>query len=198
MTTQEHLCELDCGTPAPDTPICKQCVQDLEHEINRFSQDDLDELLMIAHRDIRPATRNRVSAGGRNLRQDALNVPAWVLWKQLTQTWPALLPTLQSDTNAVPKAQQIYSGCERAFRLIYGEPETTITPEHCEQQMSRIGSMTPTRISRWFKEHMNIAISPERIQKWKDRGQLKPRATSAWANYYHPADVLRALQDMSK
>jgi hypothetical protein len=197
MTTQEHLCELKCGTPAPTTKICKGCVQDLKDEIDQFSQDDLDELLMIARRDIRPATRNRVKAGGRNLRQDALNVPAWTLWKQLTQTWPDLLPTLQEDQNAVPIAQQIYSGCKRARALIHGEPETRIDPDQIEKQVERIGSMTPVKLSQWFRENMNLSITPKRIQKWKDRGQLKPRATSERANYYHPADVLRTLQNMS-
>lgn len=197
MTTQKNICAIKtCGRPSPDSTLCADCIDHLTAEVNRFTYQDLFELHEIALREIRPAERNIRTTGKRSLRQDALNVVAWTLWEQLTQTWPELIPTLTKATihDARMHYQQIDQGTKTARRLIEGSPEPKLSPDHVEQKMREIGTMSPEDASKWLWKNMRIRISHWRIQKWNQQGKLTPRTTSDRVNYYHPKDILETLE----
>lgn len=193
--TEQNLCANNhCDKPSPYGQICYTCVDHIRDELATFTEHDLDELYEIALRDIRPAERNLRTTGERTLRQDALNVVAWTLHQQITQTWPNMLNTLHRQDDAVIRYQQATNGCKTARRLIEGEPETKISPTHINDKMKQIGSMPPTQASEWLWENMRIKVSYWRIQKWNQQGKLDPRTSSDRGNYYHPADILKALE----
>jgi hypothetical protein len=193
--TEQNICANNqCDKPAPYGEICYPCVDDLRDELNTFTEHDLEELYEIALRDIRPADRNIRTTGNRTLQQDALNVVAWTLWDQITHTWPNELNTLHRQDNAKHRYQQINQGCKTARRLIEGEPETKISPDHMNEQMKKIGTFPPEEASEWLWENMRIRISHWRIQKWNQQGKLQPRTSTDRGNRYHPADILEALQ----
>ena len=192
--TEQHLCETDCGRPAPYGTICYHCIDNLREQLNTFTEHDLEELYEIALRDIRPAERNIRTTGNRALRQDALNVVAWTLWQQITHTWPDMLNTLHRQEDAKHRYHQATTGCKVARRLIEGEPETEISPQHMNEQMKKIGTFYPESASEWLWENMRIRISQWRIRKWNQQGKLHPRTTTDQGNRYHPSDILEALQ----
>lgn len=194
QNTEQHLCETDCGRPSPYGAICYHCIDNLREQLNTFTEHDLEELYEIALRDIRPAERNIRTTGNRALRQDALNIVAWTLWQQITHTWPDMLNTLHRQDDAATRYHQATNGCKTARRLIEGEPDTKISPDHMNEQMKKIGSMPPTQVSEWLWEHMRVRISQWRIRKWNQQGKLEPRTSSDRGNYYHPADILKTLE----
>src|SRR5699024_8198336 len=193
--TEQNICaNNDCDKPSPYGEICYHCIDHLHDQLESFTDDDMEELYDIALRDIKSADRNIRTTGNRALRQDALNVVAWALYKQTTQTWPDELNTLHRQDNAKHRWQQINQGCKTARRLIEGEPETKISAEHLATKMKQIGTMQPQEISEWLWENMRIRISQWRIRKWNQQGKLEPRTTTDRGNYYHPSDVIAALE----
>lgn len=193
--TEQNICANNhCGKPSPYGEICYHCVDQLREELDTFTEHDLEELYEIALRDIRSADRNIRTTGNRSLRQDALNVAAWALWQQITHTWPDEINTLHMQERAKHRWQQISQGCKTARRLIEGEPETKISPDHMQDQMKKIGTFYPEEASQWLWENMRIRISQWRIRKWSQQGKLEPRTTTSKGHRYHPSDILKALQ----
>ena len=193
--TEQNICANNhCDKPSPYGEICYHCVDGLREQLDSFTEHDLEELYEIALRDIRSADRNIRTTGNRSLRQDALNVVAWTLWQQITHTWPDMLNTLHRQEDAKHRYHQATNGCKVARRLIEGEPETKISAEHLATKMKQIGTMQPQEISEWLWENMRIRISQWRIRKWNQQGKLEPRTTTDRGNYYHPSDVIAALE----
>lgn len=193
--TEQNICANNhCDKPSPYGEICYHCVDGLKEQLDTFTEHDLEELYEIALRDIRSADRNIRTTGNRALRQDALNVVAWTLWQQITNTWPNEINTLHRQEDAKHRYQQINQGCKTARRLIEGEPETKISPDHMNEQMKKIAPMTPHYASEWLWENMRIRVSANRIQQWYQHGKLEPRHTGSQARYYHPSDIIRALE----
>ena len=177
--TEQNICANNhCDKPSPYGEICYHCVDGLQEQLNTFTEHDLEELYEIALRDIRSADRNIRTTGNRALRQDALNVVAWTLWQQITHTWPDMLNTLHRQEDAKHRYHQATTGCKVARRLIEGEPETEISPQHMNEQMKKIGTFYPESASEWLWENMRIRVSQWRIRKWNQQGKLHPRTTT--------------------
>lgn len=193
-TKNKNLCEnKTCGKPAPFSVICFACANQAKTLVNSFDECDLEELHHIALRTARPAGRTIRTNGISTSPQDALNIAAWTIWYQLSFTWPALLTELHAHPKAKQHHTEIMQGCERARILIEGEPEHQISQTHTKEQMKKIRPMQPTPAAKWLWEHLNVRISADRIRRWHHRGQLQPRYSNDRGNFYHPADILKAL-----
>lgn len=191
--TDVHECENDCGRPAPHTYVCWECIDhhtDLLHDFTATGA-----LVAIYRRQARPATRNiPTSTTTTGAGQDAINLNIFTLYTNLTAHWPATLPTLPHNPDAAHQLARLRNDIERATTLIHGEPERTVTDEHLQARMDEIRPMQTHQLVPWMEEHLGLHISPERIKKWHQRGQLHPRLAppGKWP-YYHPADILHTL-----
>ena len=194
--TQQHICELDyCDRPAPHGTICPQCKTDTQEWLDRVGEDNLIELLLIARREAQPATRNRINHKT-NAPQDALNVAVWSLWYDLSHKWPQKIQNLHKNEHAVDLIEDIQAGVHTAIRLTEGEDEQAIDNAYIQKRMAQIFPMRPKDMIPYLKAHLGIHLGKHRFRDWKKHGKLKPRLTNSegW-DFYHPADVLRAIDN---
>lgn len=194
--TDQHLCEHpDCGRPAPYGYICYQCVDDTRDWLNHITHGHAQELLLIARRQLSPATRNRIT-NKTSAPQDAINLAVWSLWHDITHRWPNILNTLHRQDNAVHTCQQIRDGVTTAIRLTEGEPEQAVDDTHLQNRMKEIFPMRPKDLIPWFRHHLGIRVTQRRISDWKRANKIEPNfSTSEGWNFYHPADILRAIDN---
>lgn len=195
MVTTTHTCETpNCGRPAPTTTICTTCTQDAQEWLDHIGKDELNHLAMIAYGQAQPATNNRVKHSS-TIPADALNITAWQTWQNILN-YKTLMPHLPKHPNAVRISNHIYNDVTTALRLTHGEEEQAINSDYVQARMAEIFPMPTPKIRVFFKQYFDMNISRKRIFDLKRYGKLKPRFTTTDGdNYYHPADVLRAIDN---
>lgn len=196
--TEQHLCELDCGRPAPHSNACHTCVDELEAELNQFTEEELQRLLSIAYGIEKPALRSPKTKATKSSPRDVLNISAWVCHTHLTRDWPDILPYLPTHPTVVALHKEITSDIYYAEALIRGEDENKLTPEEINQKMNdpEFRPRRPSELVDWFEEKLGLKISVRRIQKWREKRIIKPAYTTPGGHaYIAPAEVLRALQN---
>lgn len=191
-TTDTHHCELDCGRPAPHTFICHPCTDELADRLTALTDDELNALRLIGLGQATPA--NTTGHRARNTgRPDAINIPVWSLWYELTTTWPRRLPSLPAQPDAARLGRRLSADLDAAHDLIHGTGERTVTDEHITARMNELPSLPTRNLLPWLETTLGIRIHAPTLRKWVERGHLAPRThTGGGLPCYHPADVLHA------
>ena len=195
---EQHLCELDCGRPAPHSNACHTCVDELEEQLNQFTEEELQRLQAIAYGIEKPALRSPKTKATKSSPRDVLNISAWVCHTHITRDWPDILPYLPTHPTVRALHKEITSDIYYAEALIRGEDENKLTPEEINQKMNdpEFRPRRPSELVDWFEEKLGLKISVRRIQKWREKRIIKPAYTTPGGHaYIAPEEILRALQN---
>lgn len=195
MTTQQPQCKnRECGRPSPYGTICYHCVDHCRQQLENIR--DTHTLLAIARGQEKPATRNTITNKNSTHQQDALNITAYSLYHDITHRWPNMLNTLHRQPDATHHYHQIIQGVTLAQAWIHGEKETPTNHAYLQHRMQQIPSLQAKDAAQYLKAHLNVHVTAPQIRKWRQRGKLRPRTVSPTGRvYYHPADILKALEN---
>lgn len=195
MTKQ--LCQTGCGRPSPHGFVCSTCIDHTSAALNRLTPDDLYEILLIARGEAQPANRNLIHSRA-HTPQDVLNLVVYSLFRELTYTWPNALEHVHNNQDAPKLLADIRDGVVAANELIYEQPEQTRSNDYLKARMNQIELQGPADMVTWMRDHLGIRVTRGQIDNWQYRGIIRPAKTTQKHVYYHPADVLRALDSRER
>lgn len=193
MTTKEHLCELKCGRPAPDTTICHDCADHPRQAVNQFTLEEIRRLEAIARGEEYSKDVMARKISDESSIPDVLNLPLLHLAKQIGVTYPELIEDdFASHTEAVDWYYKIIGDCERAQAIINGHSFDWRPEHHYEAHRQLSQPMTYQQLVDWFWDRLNIRITYDQLRKWRQRGKIRPVDDSP--NLFRPRTVLDAMQ----
>lgn len=197
--TQEHLCELpDCDRPSPHGAICYQCVEKAQEGIEAIEPEQLLHLLLIARGEAKPANPNLIGNGTKSGPHDVLNLVVFSLLQDITRRWPEMLKTMHRKTDAVHQYRQMMAGIKACHHLTVEQDNTTVTNEYLAKRMKEIGTMQPNDLVPYMQRRVGVKVTRNQIDLWRHRGLLQPAKTIQRTVFYHPADVLRAMENRDR
>lgn len=191
-------CATKCGKPAPYGEICFPCVDQAREGIEAIREEQLLRLLLIARGEAKPANPNLISNGTKTGPHDALNLVVFSLFQDLTRRWPDMLNTLHRDSDAAELHRQMMAGIKACYHLTTEQDDTTVTSAYLAQRMKEIGTMQPNELVPYMQRRVGVKVTRNQIDLWRHRGMLQPAKTIQRAVFYHPADVLRAMDSRER
>lgn len=176
MTTTEHLCELGCGRPAPDTTICMDCADHPRQAVNQFGVLDISRLYTIAlgyehTKDV--AARNSHQAPGP---RPPINITAFVLAHDIAQTYPddiETLPTLPHK-QAIDLYWKIIGDCEKAQAMLHGNQVHYTRDQYDDAYKELSEPMTYDDLIEWFWEKLGVRLNHNLLYQWKFKQKIIP------------------------
>lgn len=191
-------CATKCGRPSPYGEICFPCVDAARDSIEAIEPEQLYELLLIARDEAKPANPNLIHNSASNGPKDALNLVVYALLNDLTRRWPDMLNTLHRHPEAARHQREMMQGVQSCHILTIPSDDSTNDDEYLSWKMKQITPRRPDDLVPYMREHLGIRITRGQLDQWKYVGLIKPTHTSQRNVYYHPADVLRAIDNRER
>lgn len=190
---QTPRCDTGCGRPSPYGYVCYPCIDEAREQLEAITPEQLNEILLIARGEAQPANMNVIGNSTNKSPRDVLNVAVFALLGDLMHRWPSMLNTLHRHHRAKYELWNLQRGIREVERLTIPEDEGTHEDGYLEDKMKQIRIMRPVELVPWMREHLSIRITRSQIDDWRYLGLLAPRRKYAGAVWYHPADVLHAM-----
>jgi len=190
--TETPDCETKCGRPAPQGYVCYPCIDEVRDGLAEIEPQQFVELLMIARGEAQPANRNLITNTNTGP-GDALNLVVYSLLHDLIHRWPGMLNTLHRDKEAADHIREMRQGLAACRNLTIPSDHSVHDDEYLKHKMRMIRPLQPHDVITYLRAHVGVRINRNQIDLWRHRGLLAPIRTSKRNVYYHPADVLRAM-----
>lgn len=196
MTTQEHLCELGCGRPAPTTSICHDCEDHPRQAVNQFEPGELDRLIAIARGEENSKEVTARKSSDKSSIPAVVNIPLLELARAIGWTYPEMIDDdFASRPDAVDWYYKIIGDCEKAQSMINGYHVEWDKGHEYAAHKELSDPKTYEELVEWFWDRLRIRISHERLRKWRSRGKIRPVENPGDGPLkFRPRAVLDALQ----